>query len=313
MDLTRHLAETHGFFTRAEALDAGESDRDLTRGVRQGRLVRFRHGSYTFPDLWQAADESERHLVRARSALRGIRGTAALSHTTAALAHGMATWGVSLDRVHVTRLDGGVGRIEGDVVHHEGRVGADEVVDLDGLPALPAVRTALETAILGSPESALVVLDSLLRRALACPDELERQFRSMARWPSTRHLHLPVRMADGGADSAGESRGRWLFWQAGLPRPVLQHPVVTADGELVGTSDWAWPQEGLLGEFDGEIKYGRLVRPGLTPADVVRAEKHREDRMREATGWAMVRLGWDDLARPRTTAERIRRLMRQAS
>lgn len=312
MDLTRHLAETRGFFTRAEALDAGHDDRDLTRGVRRGHLVRFRHGSYTFPDLWLPLDDAGRHRVRARSALHGMRGQVALSHTSAALAHQMTTWGVDLARVHVTRLDGGVGRIDGDVVHHEGLARPDEVVLLDGVKALSASRCAIETASLGTPESALVVLDSFLHRGLGTHAELLAQFRSMQHWPRTRHLHVPVRMADGGADGPGESRGRWLFRQAGLPCPVLQHPVHTADGHLAGISDWAWPREGLLGEFDGEAKYGRLVPAGTEVGDVVFAEKMREDRLREITGWSMVRLVWEDLARPRQTAERIRRLMRDA-
>jgi hypothetical protein len=44
----------------------------------------------------------------------------ALSHTSAALAHGLALWEPDLSLVHVTRLDGGAGRTEAGVQHHEG-------------------------------------------------------------------------------------------------------------------------------------------------------------------------------------------------
>jgi hypothetical protein len=65
----------------------------------------------------------------------------------------------------------------------------------------------------------------------------------------------------------------------------------------------------LLFEFDGRVKYGRLLAPGQDPGDVVFAEKLREDRMRRATGFAVERCTWADLAAPRATARRIRQRM----
>ncbi len=312
MDPCRYLAESRGFFTRSDALDAGFRDCDLTRGVRRGSLVRFRHGSYTFPDLWTALDDVGRHLVRARSAVHGMRGQVALSHVSAALAHGLSTWGVSLERVHVTRLDGGVGRIDGDVVHHEGKTAPGEPVEVDGLLVVPPTRSAIETGTMSTPESALVVMDSLLHRKLGTEEDLESQFQLMQHWPRTRRLHVPVLMAQAGAASPGESRGRWLFRATGVPAPVLQHPVHGPHGELIGVCDWAWLDHGVLGEFDGRIKYGRLLKDDEEPGDVVFAEKLREDRLREVTDYRMVRLIWDDLARPTKTAQRVRQKLRLA-
>ena len=51
---------------------------------------------------------------------------------------------------------------------------------------------------------------------------------------------------------------------------------------------------GAVGEFDGEIKYGRLLKPGQSPGEVVFAEKVREDRIR-ATELGMARWVWDEL------------------
>jgi hypothetical protein len=65
------------------------------------------------------------------------------------------------------------------------------------------------------------------------------------------------------------------------------------DGELLGISDFRWGR--LLGEFDGMVKYGRLLRPGQTAADAVISEKIREDRMR-AQDRGMFRWIWADLA-----------------
>lgn len=313
MDLIRHLAETRGSFSRAEALDAGCSDRDLIHGVASGDLVRIRHGYYTFADLWVPLDDVARHLVRARAVQHLLDDRAAMSHHTGVLAHGMVTWGLDLSKIHVTRLDGASGRTEGDIIHHEGKLGADAVTNLNGLLVLPADRSVLEAGTLATSEQSLVMLDSYLHSKLGDHSTLRRRFETMNRWGRTQHLHLPVRMANGASDGPGESRGRWLFWSSGLPAPTLQYEVRRADGSLVGVADWAWEQYRLLGEFDGEVKYGRFLRPGETPGDAVFREKRREDEMREVTTWRMFRLIWADLARREKTVERLQPLFRRAA
>jgi len=124
-------------------------------------------------------------------------------------------------------------------------------------------------------------------------------------------MHVPVRMADGGAESPGESRGRWLFRVHRLPRPETQYQVYDSEHRLVATTDWCWPGEGLFGEFDGAIKYGRILKPGQNVGEVVFAEKQREDLVREITGFGMVRIVWADYDRPKVTARRIERLLRR--
>ena len=131
----------------------------------------------------------------------------------------------------------------------------------------------------------------------------------MVRRRGNRTLDLVLRLADGRAESVGESRARYLCWSQGLPRPEVQYQVFDASGRLVGTTDMAWPHLGMLVEFDGRIKYGDLLKPGQQASDVVFAEKQREDLLRRITGFAMERLTWDDLARPVATARRIRERM----
>ena len=91
--------------------------------------------------------------------------------------------------------------------------------------------------------------------------------------------------------------------------PELQFDVHRSDGSLVGTTDFAWPEAGLLGEFDGKVKYGRLLRPGQEPGDAVYAEKLREDAIR-AEDWEVVRWTWADLRNFAATAARIRERFR---
>jgi hypothetical protein len=82
--------------------------------------------------------------------------------------------------------------------------------------------------------------------------------------------------------------------------------VFAPDGRFVGRSDFGWPDFGVLGEFDGQTKYGELLRkPGQTAEDVLIAEKQREDRMREL-GWVVIRWMWQDLTRPEPPIDRLR-------
>lgn len=301
-----------GFFTRQDAHGAGYGDRDLTRGVRRKALVRFRRGSYAFADQWHRLDAVGQHMVRSRAVMRSLGDVVALSHVSAAVAHGIDWWGIPLDKIHVTRLDGGPGRTDGDVVHHEGFALDDDVAQVNGLQVLRPERCVVEAASRSTNEAALCLFESGLRDGLFTQEQLLRQHEIMQWWPYMRHVHIPVRMADARSGSIGESRGKWMFRSLGLPAPVSQYEVRHPDGELAGTCDWGWPDRGVLGEFDGRIKYGRLLRPGQNPSDVVFAEKRREDVIRELTDFRMFRLIWDDYRHRERTRARLERLLRRA-
>jgi len=309
MDPLRVIAETRGVFLRSEARDLGYNDRALAAALRGHVWVRIRRGAFTFHDIWAASDPVGRHRIRSRAVMRSLGSDVALSHTSASLEHGVATWDVDLSRVHVTRLDGGAGRTEKDVVHHEGLALDGDLVEMNGIKVMRPARSVIETATLTSVESGLVTADSAMHLGLVEADELARAFRAMERWPYTQRIHLVLGLADGRAESAGESRARYLCWAQGLPAPELQFHVYDRLGNLIGITDFAWPDHRLLGEFDGKVKYGRLLKPGEQPGDVVFREKQREDRLREITLWAMVRLIWANLHGPAETAARIRRLM----
>lgn len=97
-----------------------------------------------------------------------------------------------------------------------------------------------------------------------------------------------------GAMSPGESRSRVAMARHGVAPPVLQSEVRSPGGVVLGTADFGWPDHVWAGEFDGLVKHGRLLRPGQQPADVVIAEKRREDAMRTALR-GLTRWTWDEI------------------
>jgi hypothetical protein len=309
----RTIEREQGVFLLSEALDLDYDKQAVAVALRLKLWKRVRHGAYCFYDTWESADPVRRHLIVARAVMRSLGGRVVLSHTSSLVAQGIPVWGSSLARVHVTRIDGGVSRVERDVRHHVGSLDGVELVERFGIPMTPPTRAVLETGTVESVESTLVSADATLHLGLSSRDELDAGYRLMERWPGAQRLQLVVALANGLAASPGESRSRYLFWTQGLPAPVLQFPVYDERGVLVGISDFAWPGHGVLGEFDGKAKYGRLLRPGQEPADAVFAEKRREDRLREVTGFVVVRLAWEDLERPVETARRFLRHLGRAS
>jgi len=99
-----------------------------------------------------------------------------------------------------------------------------------------------------------------------------------------------------------------VLHRIGLPPTTLQLAVVDGSGRLIGRSDFGWEDRRTLGEFDGRVKYGRLLRPGQTPEDVLWAEKQREDELRDQ-GWQMARWTWWHLEHERALEERLRRAL----
>jgi hypothetical protein len=169
-----------------------------------------------------------------------------------------------------------------------------------------AARTVVDVARTVPFEHAVVIAD----QALACGDvDIEELRVALARaqgWSGAPAARRVIEFADGGSASVGESRSRVAIRRADLPAPVLQWKVRNRAGDHVGTVDFGWQPQRTVGEFDGLVKYGRLLKPGQSAADVVVAEKIREDALR-AENLTVVRWLWRDLDDFAPTADRIRR------
>jgi len=72
---------------RRTAIDAGWSDDELGRLVRQGELERLRRGAYVAGTL--PADVAAVHRLLVRATLAGLRRPAVVSHQSAALLRGL--------------------------------------------------------------------------------------------------------------------------------------------------------------------------------------------------------------------------------
>jgi hypothetical protein len=303
------LAAEQGLFLRADVLAEGLSDRQIKQRLRSGEWIRVRNGAYVPREVWLDATPIRRHQLMAIAVALKLGPSVALSHTSSAVMHGLDLWAAPLDAVHVTRLSDTRPRRQRDLIHHHGLCSDSDVAVVGGITMTTPARTVVDAGSLLSTESALVLADAALRLGLCSHEDLSMVHDRIGSWPGYQRLQVVTRMASALSGSAGESRARYFFYAHGFPPPLLQYEVRDRSGALVGIVDFAWPAHRLFVEFDGKIKYGALLTPGQTPTDVVFKEKRREDRIRELTGFRVVRITWADLEDPAALARRLRSLM----
>lgn len=157
----------------------------------------------------------------------------------------------------------------------------------NGLLVPTLAWTALQVARDQTLPGALIPLDHALARGIE-RDELTALADAMRTWPGCRHLARAIAAASELSESPLESWSRGLMIDAGLPAPVLQH-VLHADGVTM-RCDFAFLEEGVIGEADGLGKYGT----GDAAAQSIAQEKRRQARL-QALGFVVYRWGWKDV------------------
>ena len=290
---------------RGQLLAEGYTDSEVRRKVRAGEIVVVRRGTYVAEGELPRAPR-ERHALDVRAAVPRLASDAVVSHVSAAALHGLPLWGLALDRVHVTRQRMGGGRVEAHLHVHAAVLPPEDLALVDGIAVTAPARTVVDLARRAPFEVAVAVADAALFAKLITADELDRAVGRAGHRPGVGASRRMLRFADGAAESVGESRSRVLMRAAGLPTPQLQRPIRTRLG--VVRTDFAWPEQRLIGEFDGVVKYGSLRRPGQDAADVVVEEKRREDAIRDE-GWRVTRWLWRELDPFDELAARLARLL----
>lgn len=297
---------------RREAHARGVTDTEIRRLVRNGTWTRLAPGVFVPSDLYARADERARHALRARAFIANAAPASALSHVSAAILHGLDVWQIPLDDVHLTRnAPSGARRSPGRVMH-AARFRDEDVVDRVGTRVLSVARTVTDMAATVPVEQAVVLADSALRAELVTSTELGRAVGRMGSHPGIANARRAVQLSSGCSDSAGESRSRVLFVREQIPMPLTQVDIFSVDGRWLARVDFLWPEHGVIGEFDGRIKYRRDGVASSAAEDVVYREKLREDALRHA-GWTVVRWTWHDLGNRGAVAAKVREAFTRAS
>lgn len=302
--------DEHGLIWRAQALDAGVSERQIEAAIREGHIQLVIRGAYVHTARLPSDDgERKRELYRLRCIAAAVglaggngSGDRVVSHGSAAAVNGLELLLPDLSSVHLTngRLSGG-NVLAGRTIH-TGTFTEDDLVVVDGVTVTSLARTAVDVALsLNDFARILTVFDSALRAGVA-REELER------RLAVPRHrvglARSALAQANGLSDNPGESWSRAQMIEDGLPVPLLQSKY-RLEGGHIAICDYDWEGK-AVGEFDGFGKYRReKLRPGMTPEDALAAEKIREDRLRDR-GLGVIRWWWEHL-RAKTLTAHLRR------
>jgi hypothetical protein len=282
--------------------DAGFTDDELRRLRTQRKLTVVRRGAYVPSDDPRLDDAVGRHALAVRAAARNLSSGAVVSHVSAAVLHGLTIWDVPLDRVHVTRDRRSGGR-RTKVLHvHSTGLDVDEIVGIDGVAVTSVPRTLADLARTLPFEPALVVADAALYQGRATPAAFADAVARSAGREGSPPARRVAAAADHRAESPGETRSRVSIARLRLPPPALQHEIP----ELRTRTDFYWEEFRTVGEFDGKVKYGRGLRPGVDPGEAVYREKRREDALRDL-GLKVVRWTWDELDTFIAPADRLLR------
>jgi hypothetical protein len=283
---------------RSDIVSAGGDSSTLEREARRGLFVRVAPGAYVPTGTWRSLDAGQQHATRVHAVVPRLAPDVVVSHESALALHGFPLLAQWPERVHVLAPRRERDKVDVRVHQHAATFAADEVADVDGLRVVASRRAAVDAVRRRDLRGAAVVLDHGLRIGAFTRAELEAVIAARRGVRGSRRAAVAVAFADGRADSPGESLSRAVMHGAGLTRPLLQarFPEV---GPLIGIVDFWWPDFGVIGEFDGEVKYrDASLRRGRSPEQVVIDEKRREDGLRASPGVrTVVRWSWADALR----------------
>ncbi|MFJ4650385.1 hypothetical protein ACIP5Y_03810 [Nocardia sp. NPDC088792] len=247
-------------------------------------------------DTASAPGRRERHRLLIDAVVADMCEQTVVSHQSAAVLYGTTLWRTPLERVCVTRNRRGGGRVRALAKVHGSPL--DSAAEVDGLLVTTPVRTVIDLALTLPVDAAVVAGDALAGAFGITGDELARELAGAAGRHGIAQAKGVVGLIDGRSQSIGESLSRIMIRRHGLPLPRSQGNVLTPDGRFVGRVDFYYEAAGVLCEFDGPIRHGRLLGPGQDVATAVHREQIRENYLR-ALGFEVVRWTWDDLVHDR--------------
>lgn len=283
-----------------ELRSRGVGANGVRRMLRDDELFRLRRGAFS---TTTPADAIQRHRQLITSTLPMVSPQSILSHVSAGVTHGLPVGREELERVTVTRPGKGGGRVTPYLHQYRTPLPASDIEDCTEGRRTSLARTVIDLARSASDMGVAVAAADVALRLGATRDELEAQLRAAVRRRGLAQARTAVELANARSESVGESVSRVAIWWLGLPPPVLQYEVRVAGATY--RADFAWPEQRVLGEFDGKIKYDELVRTDDTAAAVIMREKRRDADLVSA-GWRVLHWTFDDVRQP----NRLGRLLR---
>jgi hypothetical protein len=290
--MNESISGLHGAYLRDDLV--AEFGPAAVRGMlRTGQVVRY--AEQVLVDRRRSADL----LTRAAAALLLVGSRAVLNSHTAALLHGCGA--ADSGTVHVlSTYERKVPRKQGLALHQQATIAENEVTVLNGMRTLGLEAVLVDMLCTADRRVALAVLD----QAMAMLDagyrepfrtELANRIANRTDRRGTRRAQPLLHLGTGLTESPAESFLLLEIFDAGLPLPGLQVPVIDIGGFERYRLDFAWEGPKVALEYDGyEAHEGREL-----------ADARREADLR-SRGWLVIRACAADLRKPASLIAALR-------
>lgn len=286
------------YFSRQTAATLGVRRRALERLESRGVIRRVGHGVYSsraviIPDgpRWQQLRDE--HLLRCRD-LQARHPGHAVSHISAAVAHGLATSLHPDESVHLTSIERvpRSRRSTGARFHHADSM-LNEATLVDGIRVTSLARTIADTLRFSRVPNGVALLDQAIRQGRTDLGAVQSVLDQQRRWLGRPRALAALELADPRRESWLESYSFATLTELGIELPVPQVDILDAGLSFVGRVDGLLPGSGVFLEADGQEKYLLAAREGrVSEAESIRqsmkAQGVRHDLL-EALGLVGVR------------------------
>lgn len=294
-DLCELASVQHGVFTRPQAAALGRSKKMIDRMLQRGILNELYPGVLCFagaPSSW---------MTRLMAATLAGGGSHA-SHRAAACLHGLDGF-AETQPVEVTVARGRFPAIDDVIVHRWTAPDERDYTAIHGIRVSGVATTLAQLGAVVPTDRVEQALDDALRRGHSFRWIKETAARLHRPGPTGTGVLLRL-LADPARqtalpDSFFERTTARLLVDAGLPPPVLQHPVRLLDGR-VARVDVAWP----------DVKWGIECHsrryhfgPSRTAAD------HDRDHQLALVGWQVAYLTWHQVQDSGYVADLVRHML----
>ena len=212
-------------------------------------------------------------------------------------------WGMSdSDDLHVTIPYNRRARLTGVTVHRSGDVVTEHKLSRQGIPTLTPMRALVDIGAVADADVVEDALDRALVQRLFVVASVERALAKLAKRGRSgagvlRAVLDERALRDGMPDGLLEPRMARLLKRYGLPVPVFQYRVYSADGVFIGRVDFAYPDLKIAIEVDGWQAHST---PSQLDHDLARQNKLI------LNGWTVIRFSWRRVVlRPAEVAAQI--------
>jgi hypothetical protein len=259
----------------------------ISKGLISPAMVRGRAWQRLFPDVYvnAAQYDPDNHQMWCTAAALTLPRGACLGGWSAAILHGVTT--VPRDqRVWANLPPEGRMRPRNRLLTYRTPMLSTDQSRIGDIPVTTPLRTAYDLARLLPPLDALLAVDAMCHHLVKLPG-LEAYSATRWSWPGSRQLRELLPLVEPLAESPMETRVRMVIVDVGLPRPVAQYEIRTAQGVFIGRVDLAYPEWKIAIEYEGDHHRERKQ----FQHDITRLNALRQ------AGWLVLRFTADDVLR----------------